>query len=66
MAIKKIIEIGHRGLKLDNKPIIDFNSPKLKDLVRNLFDTMKKVDLIGIAAPQIEAFQISIIKFKKI
>lgn len=59
MAIKKIVEIGHRVLKLDNKLITDFNSPKLKKLVKDLSDTMKKVDLIGIAAPQIgENYQV--------
>lgn len=53
MAVKKIIEIGHKLLKLDNKPITDFSSPALKKLLRDLTDTMKAVDLIGIAAPQI-------------
>lgn len=53
MSVKKIIEIGHKVLKLDNKLITDFNTPLLKNLVRNLSDTMRKVDLIGIAAPQI-------------
>lgn len=53
MAIKNIIEIGHRVLKLENKPITDFNSPILKKLIKDLKDTMKYVDLIGIAAPQI-------------
>ncbi len=53
MAIKTIIEIGHRILKLENKPIVDFDSPSLKKLLGDLDDTMKSVDLIGIAAPQI-------------
>lgn len=53
MAVKKIIEIGHRVLKLQNKPISDFNSPLLKKLVQNLTDTMIDAELIGIAAPQI-------------
>jgi peptide deformylase len=53
MTVKKIIEIGHKILKLDNKPIDDFDSPKLKRLIQNLTDTMKEYDLIGIAAPQI-------------
>jgi len=53
MAIKKIIEIGHRVLKLENKLITDFKSPSLHRLIRDLNDTMISVDLIGIAAPQI-------------
>ena len=53
MGIKKIIEIGHHILKLENKPIVDFQSPSLKNLLKDLFDTMESVDLVGIAAPQI-------------
>lgn len=53
MAIKKIIEIGHRVLKLKNKEVTNFKSPLIKKLIRDLIDTMKKYDLIGIAAPQI-------------
>ncbi len=53
MAIRKIIEIGHRVLKLENEPITNFSSPLLKKLIRDLTNTMKKNDLIGIAAPQI-------------
>lgn len=61
MAVKQIIEIGHRVLQLKNKKIVNFNSPKLKKLVRDLIDTMKAVDLIGIAAPQIaESYQVFI------
>jgi len=59
MAVRKIIEIGHHILKLENKPITDFKSPLLKKLIRDLDDTMKKVGLIGIASPQIaESYQV--------
>lgn len=59
MTVRKIIEIGHRVLKLENKPIFDFDSPQLKKLIRDLTDTMISVDLIGMAAPQIgENYQI--------
>lgn len=53
MVVKKVIEIGHRVLKLENKSITNFSSLKLKKLVQDLKDTMQAVDLIGIAAPQI-------------
>lgn len=59
MAVKKVIEIGHRVLKLKNRKVTNFNSPHLKKLIQDLKDTMKQVDLIGIAAPQIgENYQI--------
>lgn len=66
MAIRNIIEIGHRVLKLKNKRIVDFKSAKLKKLVKDLIDTMKHVDLIGIAAPQIaENYQVFITQPRK-
>ncbi len=66
MAVKNIIEIGHRVLKLKNKQIADFNSIKLKRLVQDLTDTMKAVDLIGIAAPQIaENYQVFLTQPRK-
>lgn len=59
MAVKKIIEIGHKSLKLKNKKVTDFHSPKIRKLIKDLADTMKHIDLIGIAAPQIgENYQV--------
>lgn len=66
MTARNIIEIGHRVLKLKNKRIVDFKSEKLKKLVKDLIDTMKYVDLIGIAAPQIaENYQVFITQPRK-
>lgn len=53
MAIKKIIQIGHPALKAKNKQITSFDDPKLKQLVKDLKDTMIAGDLFGVAAPQI-------------
>lgn len=53
MAIKKTIQIGHPALKAKNKTIKDFNSSKLKQVIKDLKDTMKAEELIGMAAPQI-------------
>lgn len=38
MAVKIIIEIGHRILKRENKPVTDFRSPKIKKLIQDLSD----------------------------
>lgn len=66
MAVRTIIEIGHRVLKLKNKPIVDFKSKKLQKLVNDLKDTMISVDLIGIAAPQIgENYQVFLTQPRK-
>lgn len=53
MAVKKIIQIGHPALKAKNKQITSFDDLKLRQLVKDLKDTMIAGDLIGIAAPQI-------------
>jgi peptide deformylase len=53
MAIRKIIRIGHPALKKLNKKVTNVNSVKIKKLIKDLKDTMIKVNLIGIAAPQI-------------
>ena len=53
MAIRKVIEAGDPRLKVNNKLISNFKSPKTKKLIKDLTDSMRKADLIGIAAPQI-------------
>jgi peptide deformylase len=51
--IKPTIQIGHPSLKAENATIDDFQSPKVKQLIQDLIDTMHDAQLIGIAAPQI-------------
>ena len=53
MAIKKVIQAGHPGLKNKNKTVKDFNSLIIKKLIKDLKDTMYKTGLIGIASSQI-------------
>ncbi len=59
MAVRKTIQVGHPALKAKNQEIRSFRSPKLKQLIHDLKDTMEDVGLIGIAAPQIaENYQV--------
>ncbi len=53
MAIKKVIKAGDSRLKSKNKIVKNVTSLEIKKLIRDLTSTMYKVDLIGIAAPQI-------------
>lgn len=53
MAVRKVIKAGDPRLKYKNKLIKDYSSPLSKKLQKDLIQTMKKVDLIGIAASQI-------------
>jgi peptide deformylase len=57
--VRKVVEAGNPLLKHKNKVVKDFQSLKLKKLIRDLTDTMHKVGLVGIAAPQIgENYQV--------
>lgn len=59
MAFRETVQIGHPALKAPNKPIIDFNSEEVKNVIQDLVDTMKQNELVGMAGPQIgENFQI--------
>ncbi len=53
MAVRKVVQIGHPALKANNKEIKSFGSKTFKKLLKDLRDTMRKNELIGIAAPQI-------------
>lgn len=59
MAVREIFQIGHPKLKAKNRIISNFKSPKIKQIIRDLKDTVVKNGLIGIAGPQIgENYQI--------
>ena len=61
MAVREIIRIGHKALKAKNRKVVKFASPKVRQVIKDLIDTMLANDLIGIAAPQIaENYQIFI------
>jgi peptide deformylase len=53
MAVKAIIQAGDPKLKAKNKEIKDVNLLRIKQLRKDLIETMNKAGLIGIAAPQI-------------
>jgi len=59
MAVRKTIQIGDPILKRKNKVVTNFKSPKVKQVIKDLVDTMKKLGLIGMAAPQIKKSQIA-------
>jgi peptide deformylase len=53
MAVRNILQIGDPRLKAENKAVEKFVDPKIKKVIQYLKDTMKKNDIIGMAAPQI-------------
>lgn len=53
MAIKTVLQVGHKALKTENRKLSDFSDTILRKLVKDLKDTLISANLIGIAAPQI-------------
>jgi peptide deformylase len=53
MTIRETIQIGDPVLKRKNKTVVNFLDKKVKQVIKDLKDTMLSGTLIGIAAPQI-------------
>lgn len=53
MTVRKTLQIGDPILKKKNRTVLNFTSSKVKEVIKDLIDTMKARNLIGIAAPQI-------------
>lgn len=53
MAARKILQIGDPRLKAPNKKVDDFKNPKVKKAIKDLVDSMRANELVGMAAPQI-------------
>lgn len=65
MAARPVIRMGHPTLRLNAEPvkIEDINTPEFRELLADMYDTMKVEGGIGIAAPQINVSkQITIIE----
>ena len=54
MALKEILRMGHPRLRQVAKPVSEFNTAALDQLVADLFDTMHGAGGAGLAAPQID------------
>ena len=62
MAIKEIVEHPSPILLEKCKEVVKFDK-KLSELLDDMYETMKKVDGVGLAAPQIgEAIQVAIVE----
>lgn len=53
MAVKTVLKMGDPRLLRLAKPVETFATPELRELLDDLFDTMRAADGVGIAAPQI-------------
>ncbi len=53
MAIRPVLRMGHPVLQQVAPPVAQFDTAELRELVRDMDDTMRALDGAGIAAPQI-------------
>lgn len=53
MIIKSITQVGNPIIRKKSKRITTVVSPKIKKIIKDLIDTMRFANLVGISAPQI-------------
>ena len=53
MTVRTILKMGDPRLLRIAKPVTDFDTPELRTLIEDMFETMRSVNGAGLAAPQI-------------
>ena len=53
MTVREILKMGDERLARVARPVSEFGTPELRELVADMFETMKAADGAGLAAPQI-------------
>lgn len=53
MAVREILKMGDARLLRHAQPVREFDTPELRELLVDMFDTMKAANGAGLAAPQI-------------
>jgi peptide deformylase len=53
MAVLEVLKMGDPRLLSPSRPVTDFSSPELVQLIADMRDTMHALDGAGLAAPQI-------------
>lgn len=53
MIIKSIVQVGNPIIRRKSKRVENFYSPQVKGIIKNLTDTLRHANLVGMAAPQI-------------
>jgi peptide deformylase len=66
MSIREILKMGDPRLLRRAEPVTEFDTPEMKALIADMFDTMYAVNGAGLAAPQIGVnLQLVIFGFKQ-
>lgn len=53
MTVRQILKMGDPRLLRQAQPVMQFDTPELDELIRDMFDTMLAANGAGLAAPQI-------------
>ena len=53
MAVRPVLKMGHPLLRQVARPVTEFGTAELRELVRDMDDTMRSLNGAGLAAPQI-------------
>lgn len=53
MVVEKVIQVGNLILRAKNKTVNNINDKNVVETVKNLVDSMRHYNLVGMAAPQI-------------
>lgn len=53
MVIKLITQVGNPIIRRKSKRVLSVKTPKIKKIIRDLTDSMRHANLVGMAAPQI-------------
>jgi peptide deformylase len=61
MTVREILKMGDARLLRVAKPVLAFDTPALRQLVVDMFDTMQHAGGVGLAAPQIGVDQAVVI-----
>ena len=66
MTVRTILRMGDPRLVDVAKPVDDADAPEIRELIRDMFDTMQSAGGVGLAAPQIGVgLQVVIFGFEK-
>jgi len=66
MTVREILKMGDPRLLLRAEPVTEFDTPAMRELIADMFDTMHAANGAGLAAPQIGVnLQLVIFGFKQ-
>ncbi|MFH1145854.1 MAG: peptide deformylase [bacterium] len=53
MPVRKVVQIGNEIIRGKSRTVIDVDNREVKQTIKDLVDSMRRYNLVGLAAPQI-------------